>query len=202
MTDKLRESLSALMDDEADELEMRRLLKALPEDKELQEAWKRYHLIRAGIRKEMHTRPCVDLVSSVHEAIESEPVPSAPRRVTGAFGTFARYFGQSAIAASVAVAVLLAAERFNAPGGPVESAGSGDDGLSVVNTTGEFEPSELTRTANFTGGDNGALDDEARDRLRRAVYREFEQNSRLFEVPVNNPLPPRQSPQSPQFPQQ
>ena len=45
MSDQLRESVSALMDGEADELELRRLLSA-ENDESVKETWARYHLAR------------------------------------------------------------------------------------------------------------------------------------------------------------
>ena len=52
MTDKLRESLSALMDNEADELEVQRVLRQIGEDVELRRTWERYHAVREVAVKE------------------------------------------------------------------------------------------------------------------------------------------------------
>ena len=41
MSDKMRESLSALMDDEANELELQRVLKRLADDPQLRRTWMR-----------------------------------------------------------------------------------------------------------------------------------------------------------------
>ena len=49
MTEKLRESLSAIMDNEADELELQRVLKQIGEDAELRQAWLRYNAARAVV---------------------------------------------------------------------------------------------------------------------------------------------------------
>ena len=43
MSDRSKESLSALMDGEADELEVRRVLNQLDNDEELRDSWKNYH---------------------------------------------------------------------------------------------------------------------------------------------------------------
>lgn len=51
MSERLRQSLSALMDDAADDLELGRILRAMDEgDSELREAWSRYHLVGAVMR--------------------------------------------------------------------------------------------------------------------------------------------------------
>lgn len=52
MTEKLRQSLSAVMDDEADAFELRRVLDELDRDTELRGVWSRYHLIGAAMRGE------------------------------------------------------------------------------------------------------------------------------------------------------
>ncbi len=52
MTEKLRQSLSAAMDDEADAFELRRVLDELGRDAELRSLWDRYHLIGSALRGE------------------------------------------------------------------------------------------------------------------------------------------------------
>lgn len=50
MSEKLRESLSATVDDEADEFELRRVLDEMEKDERLRDTWERYHLIGALMR--------------------------------------------------------------------------------------------------------------------------------------------------------
>jgi sigma-E factor negative regulatory protein RseA len=52
MSDKLKESLSAVVDGEADEFELRRVLDEVGKDVELRETWDRYHLINGVIRND------------------------------------------------------------------------------------------------------------------------------------------------------
>ena len=54
MSEQLRESLSAVMDGEADEFEIRRVLGETVADPELRGAWERYHLVRSVLRGEGH----------------------------------------------------------------------------------------------------------------------------------------------------
>ena len=49
MTDDMRESLSAVMDGEANELEMERVLKHAVTDEETRATWTRYHLARHSL---------------------------------------------------------------------------------------------------------------------------------------------------------
>jgi sigma-E factor negative regulatory protein RseA len=52
MTEQLRQSLSAVIDDEADAFELRRVLDELERDPGLRETWERYHLIGNVLRGE------------------------------------------------------------------------------------------------------------------------------------------------------
>jgi sigma-E factor negative regulatory protein RseA len=52
MNERLRQSLSAVVDGEADAFELRRVLDELERDPELRAAWMRYHLIGSVIRGE------------------------------------------------------------------------------------------------------------------------------------------------------
>jgi sigma-E factor negative regulatory protein RseA len=52
MSEQLKESLSAVMDGEADEFEIRRVLNEAAEDAELRGVWERYHLARSVMRGE------------------------------------------------------------------------------------------------------------------------------------------------------
>lgn len=52
MSEKLRESLSAVVDDEADEFELRRVVDELAKDPALKASWDRYHMIGTMLRGE------------------------------------------------------------------------------------------------------------------------------------------------------
>jgi negative regulator of sigma E activity len=56
MTEQLRQSLSAVIDEEADAFELRRVLDELDRDGELRATWGRYHLIGSVIRGERTAR--------------------------------------------------------------------------------------------------------------------------------------------------
>ena len=78
MKDGIRESLSALMDGEADELELRRVLARLDEDEELKEQWHRYHVIQSVIRQQHDALTDdvldTDLSARISAAISEEAV--------------------------------------------------------------------------------------------------------------------------------
>ena len=66
----LQESLSAVMDNEADQLELRRVL-AVSEDGELRGTWSRYQIARAAMRRELVV-PQLDIASAVSAALADE----------------------------------------------------------------------------------------------------------------------------------
>ena len=56
MSEKLKEALSAVIDGEADEFELRRVLDEIGKDAKLAASWERYHLIGAVLRRERISR--------------------------------------------------------------------------------------------------------------------------------------------------
>jgi sigma-E factor negative regulatory protein RseA len=56
MSEQLKESLSAVMDGEADEFEIRRVLNEAADDSELRGVWERYHLVSSVMRGEGRKR--------------------------------------------------------------------------------------------------------------------------------------------------
>ncbi|MCY1208589.1 Sigma factor AlgU negative regulatory protein [compost metagenome] len=102
----LQESLSAVMDNEADELELRRVL-AASEDQELRATWSRYQIARAVMHKEL-LEPRLDIAAAVSAALAEEAAP--PAKVVRAPW---RSLGRLAVAASVTLAVLAGVRLYN-----------------------------------------------------------------------------------------
>lgn len=75
MSHNTRESLSALMDSESDELELRRVLKSLPDDTDAADAWRRYHLARSLMQREQGVDVSVDLSAGIMAQLHADPVP-------------------------------------------------------------------------------------------------------------------------------
>ena len=101
----LQESLSAVMDNEADELELRRVLNAF-DDVETRETWARYQIARAVMHKDL-LLPRLDIAAAVSAALAEEAVPAKASR-----GPW-RSLGRLAVAASVTVAVLAGVRLYN-----------------------------------------------------------------------------------------
>lgn len=119
--ERLEESLSALMDGEATEMETHRLLKAVAEDPQLRDRWKRYHMASATIKGEPVTTS-VDYSAAISAAIDQEPAyrKSAMAVLAGSAGRFA-------IAASVALVAVFGVQQLNSP-----------SGTSLINNGGEI----------------------------------------------------------------
>ena len=101
----LQESLSAVMDNEADELELRRVLNAF-DDTQTRETWSRYQVARAVMHKDLLI-PRLDIASAVSAALAEEQAPA--KVVRGPW----RSIGRLAVAASVTVAVLAGVRLYN-----------------------------------------------------------------------------------------
>lgn len=140
MNDKQLEELSALMDGEASELEVRRVLGNLEQDQALCQKWARYQLTSSILKGEtqgraMHWRS-VDLSARVAQALEVEPVlnvaSTAGKRAGAAW---LRPLANVAVAASVSAVVILGWQgyqgRTQAVSGPVALTVSSATGVSA-----------------------------------------------------------------------
>lgn len=74
MNERLKESLSALLDGEVNELELQRIL-AHDERQEVSACWQRYHEISALIQSNNTLRTTVDIRSSVMAIINKDEPP-------------------------------------------------------------------------------------------------------------------------------
>jgi len=156
--DVVLESASALMDGEASELDLRRVLKAAG-DAAVAERWRRYHVVRASLQQEMHSRPGVNLLAGIHERMSEEAHPVPVPRV----GTLLRRLGQGAVAASVAFTALFAVSQLQqADTGQTQQPAIALQADQMPSLGGDFTPSELSRTV--------SMDAAARKRLQQAVY--------------------------------
>ncbi|MEQ8857819.1 MAG: sigma-E factor negative regulatory protein [Pseudomonadales bacterium] len=151
MTEQLRQSLSAAMDDEADAFELRRVLDELGRDDELRALWDRYHLIGNALRGEP-ARASGRLRDRIWEALETTPVaapgvteaPASEGSAAVAAGSattaqpgsparsrLGRYTGL-AVAASVAFAVVLGFNGLGSRDAEVPAVAANDAGPGIV----------------------------------------------------------------------
>lgn len=104
--------LSALMDGEVGEFELRRTLTLIERDPALRAKWRRYHLAAGVLRGEAGDHNA-DLSARISDALADVPAPR-PRILTG-------ILGRTAVAASVAVLTIAGARYWL----PFEGADSG-----------------------------------------------------------------------------
>lgn len=108
----MKEKLSALVDNELDELEQRRVLGMLAEDAALRRTWDRYHLVRAALRKELEFVVEPGLAERVAEEIDRTSGTASPRTF---WRRAALASGTVAIAASVAAVAIIGLQWMRAP---------------------------------------------------------------------------------------
>jgi sigma-E factor negative regulatory protein RseA len=183
MNDELGESLSSLMDGEASDADIERVLGNL-EDEALRRRWSRFHnasqSLSAGAAGNVTG---VDLSRRIMAAVAAEPalkrtedsaVAEAPPaiRPVGRWRRFSRPLASFAVAASVCAAVLLSVQVVDGPGGgaggvpavvSTDRAGSGVvNPLEGAAVRADFSASGVTPSR--PAADYDAI---ARDRLRR-----------------------------------
>lgn len=102
-----QESLSALMDNEADDLELRRILKSCEQQPNLMATWERYHLVQSLLHGAARpVSPALSQRIAAQIAAESTPIGVQPARFSG----WQQTAGKLAIAASVAVILSFAVQ--------------------------------------------------------------------------------------------
>jgi sigma-E factor negative regulatory protein RseA len=128
------ETLSALHDGEAHELELRRLLRDLErgdnQSRELMDAWYRLQLTRSAMQGEQ-LAPTAGFLAGVQAAIDAEADTAAPSAAPwrSAIGSFA-------VAASMAALVVLGGQQLGISGGTGDSERVASLPVGVVNTNG------------------------------------------------------------------
>lgn len=158
MNQKVRESLSAIMDGEGDELELRRVLKSLGGSSEEADAWRRYHVIGSVMRRERDIDVSVDLSASIRQRIEAQQRPvvshsdpavvahgdAVVKRHAGPFS----FMGSAAVAAAVSLMVITGVQVYRGAGSSTPSAdttlasqasvsGSAISGAAIGSLSGE-----------------------------------------------------------------
>lgn len=164
------ESLSALMDSETEELEVRRLLAQLETDSEIRARWCRYHTARSALQKEQLDYAHIDISTRVREQIDNEaphalvtPVSENVKPDRAAF-SFKPLAGL-AVAASVTAMVFFGVQSLDDAGssaqGPVVASGQ-----PVVNPDNRAVP---VRQSNMQAGAGSATsaDQQAAERWRK-----------------------------------
>mgnify|MGYP002641932905 CR=1 FL=1 len=120
-SEKSSETISALLDNEADDLELRRFLKSCEQDPTLLESWERYSLVQSVLHDSAQP-----VNASLSQRIAAQIEQEAPLSSTVPIqSVWKEAVTKMAIAASVA-AVLLAAVQFSL------DSGSGTSAIPVI----------------------------------------------------------------------
>ena len=109
-SDPIKQQLSALMDGELEREPSRFLLKRLQDDADLSACWQRWHLAGDSLRGQTGAPLRSDFAERIAQALQAE---AAPHRQLG--GTLLKWAGGFAVAASVAIAALLAVNPTSGP---------------------------------------------------------------------------------------
>ena len=143
MSERSHEQMSALMDGEASELELRRTLKALDDDPELISKWRRYHLARSVVQGDTRESGAgqylrVDLAAAVSAALENEPCHEITAQKTSPNWQerFLKPLSSVAVAASVSAMVVFGWQNYPSTG-ETRMVSASTHGLSIAQMYGE-----------------------------------------------------------------
>ena len=140
MNEKLRESVSALVDGEADDLELRRLL-AAADISAVRMAWRDYHLQRDSLNGVDMQFAHVDISRGIQAALAAETLPSA------AVGSrWWRPLASVAVAASVATVVAIGVRGFSPVSNKVLDNGEAVAQVSMPAPVNRVYPVQTTPT--------------------------------------------------------
>jgi len=139
--DQMSETLSALIDNELDELEQRRILKQLDEDSRLRETWSRYHVIGLVMRGgEVTQGPDFAVRVSRQLGDESGANPGKDATASPApawLGSASNLAWAASLAAVLLVGGVVLSMQGQSPLQPVN--GGGDDRLVFVDEGTRWE---------------------------------------------------------------
>jgi len=145
----LAESISALMDNQASELELQRILKASEQDAEVKATWSRYQIVGAALRGELggEQTPIVtsDFAARISAAIDEEDALVAqPAPASKPQQGWWYQLGRVALVASVAGGMVLGVNQFNA---------TSQDASQIANNSA-FAPAPVETTISLPSGIN------------------------------------------------
>ena len=105
MSDRMRESLSALMDDEANELELERVLAHIADSDELRQTWIRYNAAHTAITGRQLAHMDLEISRKVQSVIASQRTPVSVKQ------RLLRPVASLAVAATVAATVVIGGQQ-------------------------------------------------------------------------------------------
>ncbi len=117
-SESIRQSLSAVMDDAAQPLELQRVLKASQDNEQVRLQWARYQLASSALKREAtYASLDIDLSSRLRDVIDAESTYSISKSHLApnisSFDRFWQPIAGLAVAASVTVVMVLGAQRMS-----------------------------------------------------------------------------------------
>lgn len=165
-SDHILESVSALVDNEASEIELHRILKNISHDEELRERWRRYHIIGSIMRREHNSISTIDVSAAVTAAIASEQawataVPNSEQQASSAGRPASQetatsssgwrgLMAKSGLAASFAASLVLGVQYFSV-----------DNQVDSVQMAGTNTPAIEQTVATGVGRTDGSIANSA-----------------------------------------
>src|SRR5690606_35639697 len=176
------ETLSALLDNEADDLELRRVLKEVAGEQSLADTWRRYNVTRSLMHNDEMRQVNPAATQRIFDAIAEEPAyVGGIGRKTAARASWLGAAGRVAIAASVALAAFIGLQTtlFNDPAGmPVATEADSGQMPAVASTSAVG--AETDRAGN--------VDAEAQVRLNEYIHSVSIENREESNIPQFNIL--------------
>jgi len=181
-----KEKLSALMDGELIDNE---LVNSLSNDRKLQQAWYRYHVIRDTLRNDAEQVMSIDIADNVLAAIEAEspqpialirdeqPKPESWQKLPfwHKIKPWFTQIGQAGVAAGISLAVIVGVQQYNGTDAPA----------TEVPTFNTFAGGNLVSPVSY-GPSAGNEPSDIQDHRRHfAILQDYELQRRLHTEPLN-----------------
>jgi sigma-E factor negative regulatory protein RseA len=183
MNDRMHESLSALMDNESNELELERVLAQVIGDGELRQTWVRYNLAQNALHGHQLAHLDLDIAARVHAALASSQAGAGGAALVVSKQRMVRPLISFAVAASVAATVVIGAQQLAKVGvadpyGVESNVATSASPVGMLNSLGATavhasygtQPVPVLQPATRT-----AYQDLAQQRLRRYMQEHAEQ---------------------------
>ena len=151
------EALSALMDGELSDFELRRLLSSCSDTPELTAKWSRLNAAQALMHNDANVTVSPSFAAGVFAAIDAEPAYSKHSE-SKVVGQVVSGLGKFAIAASVAAAVFIG----------MQTSLNNSSGVSP-NPVAQSDSAVIPAMAVIASSDTGAFDPEAQQRLNEYI---------------------------------
>ncbi len=153
--DAVNESLSAMLDNEHSELDIRRVLKAAQSDLSVSEKWASYQLTRSVLKRELNMVRDSAFLDAVRQQIANETPVSVSR-----FPQWQHFAGKFAVAACVTFAFLVGVNQWSVGGAEMEAnsalaeVSNGHESMAVVPSGFELPPLNARTVSSFPNAES------------------------------------------------